>query len=216
MTAVHQFVPALVPRDATGNHTLALQESRRAGWRSDLYAEAVHADLADKAAYFEEYPERAEPGDLLLYHLGTASPLAEFLLARPERLVLDYHNITPASYYEGWEDPVGEKVALARVEAAALPGPPWASPTRRSTPSSCVAGGAGPRWCRCWSACRPSPAGPTPPSWRACSRSTATPPCSCSSAASRRTRPSTAWSKRCGAIGSGQTRGPGSTWWDRR
>jgi glycosyltransferase involved in cell wall biosynthesis len=121
VTAVHQFVPALVPRDATGNHALALQQVfRGAGWKSDLYVEAVHADLTDQAAYFEEYPDRAEPGDLLLYHLGTASPLAEFLLARPERLVLDYHNITPASYYEGWADQISEKVALARVEAAAL------------------------------------------------------------------------------------------------
>jgi glycosyltransferase involved in cell wall biosynthesis len=72
------------------------------------------------AIYFEGYPERARPGDILLYHLSTASPVAEFLMGRPETLVLDYHNITPPSFYDGWEDHTSQKVALARVQAAAL------------------------------------------------------------------------------------------------
>ena len=45
------------------------------------------------------------PGDILLYQLGTASPLAEFLLGRPEPLVLDYHNVTPAAFYDGLGGP---------------------------------------------------------------------------------------------------------------
>ena len=121
MTAVHQFVPALLPRDATGRHTLELRDTlRRHGWESDIYVEAAHDELQDEATYFECYPERARPGDILLYQLSTASPVADFLLTRPETLVLDYHNITPASFYEGWEDHTGEKVALARRQAAAL------------------------------------------------------------------------------------------------
>jgi L-malate glycosyltransferase len=121
VTAVHQFVPALLPRDATGVHTLALRDALHgAGWESDIYVESSHDDLWHHALYFERYPERAKPGDILLYHLSTASPVAEFLLGRPETLVLDYHNITPASFYDGWEDHTSEKVALARLQAAAL------------------------------------------------------------------------------------------------
>ena len=46
MTAVHQFVPALLPRDATGDHTLALRQTLRdAGFESDIYVEAAHDDL---------------------------------------------------------------------------------------------------------------------------------------------------------------------------
>ena len=45
--AVHQFVPTLNPHDATGTHTLRLREAlRRAGWRSEIFAEAIHDDLA--------------------------------------------------------------------------------------------------------------------------------------------------------------------------
>lgn len=121
MTGIHQFVPALLPRDATGDHTLALQAAlRSAGFESDLYVEAAHDDLWHLATYFEAYADRARPGDLLVYQLSTASPLAEFLSGRPERLVLDYHNITPAAFYERWEDDTADKVALARSQMAAL------------------------------------------------------------------------------------------------
>ncbi len=121
MIAVHQFVPALLARDATGDHTLALRDALRdAGWNSEVYVEAAHDDLWSEATYFERYPERAKPGDVLLYQLSTASPIAEFLLGRDEPLVLDYHNITPASFYDGWEEHTRDKVALAREQAAAL------------------------------------------------------------------------------------------------
>jgi glycosyltransferase involved in cell wall biosynthesis len=121
VTAVHQFVPALLPRDATGDHTLALRDALRStGWESDIYVESAHDDMWHHAVYFERYPERAKPGDILLYHLSTASPVADFLMDRPETLVLDYHNITPSSFYDGWEDHTSDKVALARIQAAAL------------------------------------------------------------------------------------------------
>jgi glycosyltransferase involved in cell wall biosynthesis len=121
VTAVHQFVPALLPRDATGDHTRALRDALRAvGWESDIYVEAAHDELQHEATYFEKYPDRARPGDILLYQLGTSSPVAEFLLGRDEPLVLDYHNVTPESYYEGWEEHTATKVALAREQVAAL------------------------------------------------------------------------------------------------
>lgn len=121
MTAVHQFVPALLPRDATGDHTRALRDTfRAAGWESDIYVEAAHDELRHEALSFERYPDRAKPGDILLYQLSTGSPVAEFLLERDETLVLDYHNITPASFYDGWEEQTAAKVALARQQVAQL------------------------------------------------------------------------------------------------
>jgi glycosyltransferase involved in cell wall biosynthesis len=121
VNALHQFVPALLPRDATGDHTLALRDTLRgAGWESDIYVEAAHDELQGEATSFEEYPARARAGDVLLYQMGTASPVAEFLLGRPETLVLDYHNITPGSFYEGWEDHTAETVTRARRQVAAL------------------------------------------------------------------------------------------------
>ena len=48
--AVHQFIATLNPHDATGTHALQLRDAlRAAGWRSDIFAEAIHEDLASEA-----------------------------------------------------------------------------------------------------------------------------------------------------------------------
>ena len=121
MTAVHQFLSALLPRDATGAHALALRSAfRAAGWSSEIYVEAAHDELLHEATYFGRYPGRATPGDVLLYHLSTASPIAELLAGRAETLVLDYHNVTPASFYVDWEPETARRADRARLEAAAL------------------------------------------------------------------------------------------------
>jgi glycosyltransferase involved in cell wall biosynthesis len=119
--AVHQFVPALIPRDATGSHTLLLRDAlRAAGWRSEIFAEATHDELLAESLPLEEYPRRARPGDVLVYQLSTSSAVADFLLARSEPLVLDYHNITRPELSERWDPEPARRSAEALRQLAAL------------------------------------------------------------------------------------------------
>jgi L-malate glycosyltransferase len=102
VSGVHQFVPALIPRDATGSHTLLLRQAlRAAGWRSEIYAEATHDELSGQAVYYERY--RPEPGDVLVYQFSTSSAMGEHLLSRDEPLVLDYHNVTRPELTAAWD-----------------------------------------------------------------------------------------------------------------
>jgi len=121
VTAVHQFLSALLPRDATGAHALAVRAAcRAAGWRSEIYVEAAHDELLHEATYFGRYPGRSAPGDVLVYHLSTASPIAALLAGRDETLVLDYHNVTPGCFYVDWEPETARRADLGRRQAAAL------------------------------------------------------------------------------------------------
>lgn len=114
--AVHQFVPALIPRDATGSHTLLLRQAlRAAGWRSEIFAEAVHDELKDEGHPVDRYADVARPGDVLVYQFSTSSMVAEYLLGRPERLVLDYHNVTRPELCEPW-DPAGARRSAEAFE----------------------------------------------------------------------------------------------------
>jgi glycosyltransferase involved in cell wall biosynthesis len=119
--AVHQFVPALIPRDATGSHTLLLRDVlRRAGWRSDIFAEATHDELVGQSRPLAEYEDAARPGDVLVYQFSTSSVVADVLAARPEPLVLDYHNVTGPEHYEGWEPATARRAAEAQAQLLAL------------------------------------------------------------------------------------------------
>jgi glycosyltransferase involved in cell wall biosynthesis len=119
--AIHQFIPTLNPHDASGSHTLLLRDIlRRAGWRSEVFAEAIHDDLAGEAHKHWTYPERATEGDILVYQFSTSSAVAAFLAERPEPLVLDFHNFTGPEHFAGWEPHTEARAALAAEDLALL------------------------------------------------------------------------------------------------
>ena len=108
MTAVHQFVPALVARDAIGAHTLQVQRVlRELGYASDLFVD--HTDLTGRADVhpYRQFDEHSrDPDTFLLYQGSTGSPMARFLAERSEPTIVNYHNITPPEFFEPWEPSV--------------------------------------------------------------------------------------------------------------
>jgi L-malate glycosyltransferase len=119
--AVHQFVPALNPHDATGTHTLLLRDVlRRAGWRSEIFAEAIHDDLASQAFKHWMYPDHAAPGDVAIYQFSTSSAVADYLAERSLPLILDFHNFTGPELFAGWEPHTVRRAELAAGELARL------------------------------------------------------------------------------------------------
>jgi glycosyltransferase involved in cell wall biosynthesis len=119
--AVHQFVPTLNPHDATGTHTLLLRDIlRKAGWRSEIFAEAIHDDLAAEAYKHWMYPDHAVAADVLIYQFSTSSAVAGFLAERTEPLIVDFHNFTGPEHFAGWEPHTEERAARARDDLALL------------------------------------------------------------------------------------------------
>jgi L-malate glycosyltransferase len=119
--AVHQFVPTLNPHDATGTHTLLLRDIlRRAGWRSEIFAEAIHDDLASEAYKHWMYPDHAAEGDVAIYQFSTSSAVAGYLAERALPLIIDFHNFTGPEHFAGWEPRTQMRAALAADELALL------------------------------------------------------------------------------------------------
>lgn len=122
MTAVHQFVPTLAPHDAVSTHYLAVRSAlREAGYRSEIYAHEVKPELRRQGRHYRAYKgARADEPTWLCYHSSVGSPVAEFVLERPEPLLLDYHNITPAEFFVRWEPFVAGRLSLGRRQLAKL------------------------------------------------------------------------------------------------
>lgn len=131
--AVHQFLPVLAAGDAIGNHTRRLQRILRdAGYDSEIFAADIHAGVRRHARPYEEFVAPAGgPAPWLIYHLSTGSPMAAWLAGRPEPLAVDYHNITPAEYFDRWAPFASEGARAARKEMRRL-----ASPSRFSLADS--------------------------------------------------------------------------------
>ena len=119
--ALHQFIAALNPHDATGTHTLKLRDAlRAAGWRSEIFAEAIHDDLASEAYKHWMYPEHAAEGDVAIYQFTTSSAVAGYLAEHGLPLILDFHNFTGPEYFAGWEPRSVQRAATAAEELALL------------------------------------------------------------------------------------------------
>jgi glycosyltransferase involved in cell wall biosynthesis len=74
-----------------------------------------------EARHFYEYPAPTRAAEnILLYHASTGSSMVRFLHERPERLFVDYHNITPSRFFLRWEPVAAAHMDQARTELCQL------------------------------------------------------------------------------------------------
>lgn len=121
MRRILQFVPTLMPGDATGMHALMIEESLRSiGIETKIYVEEVKKNQIGNATRFTNYAKENRPNDILVYHLAAPSAIADFLSSRNETLVVVYHNITPAKFFEQWDQVAATGQIWARAQLARL------------------------------------------------------------------------------------------------
>jgi L-malate glycosyltransferase len=121
VSAIHQFVPMLHRGDAVGRHTLRLREvMAERGIRSQIYVELVDPETESETRPFASYADEAEHGDVLVYQFATASAIAAWLQARPEPLVVNYHNVTPPHHYAPWDNGMARHQLRAQMQLRGL------------------------------------------------------------------------------------------------
>ena len=121
MSGVHQFVPMLHRHDAVGEHTRAVRDLLVArGVPSRIYTELSDPETEHETRPYREYAGEAEPGDVLVYQFATESAMAHWLAGRPERLVVNYHSITPPRWFAAWNDGIAQLQVAALAELAVV------------------------------------------------------------------------------------------------
>ena len=117
---VHQFTAVLAGRDAVGGHTIELNRLLlEMGCEASIYAAHLHADVRRLGRDFRRHRDDPEP-DLIIYQASTGTPVADYLLSRRDKLVLDYHNMTPPEFFDPWEPALGAELYHGRRQLAGL------------------------------------------------------------------------------------------------
>lgn len=99
---IHQMLPCFSYGDAIGDDTLALQKIFRSqGHVSRIYAGIVNHRFVDDALPWKKHRESSNSDQFLVYHFSIGSEITEYLLEMPDRLILVFHNITPAFWFSG-------------------------------------------------------------------------------------------------------------------
>lgn len=118
---VNQWVPAAHRGDAIGDSARRVRDLlRRSGHQSDLFALTIDEDLRGDVRPFAD--PAARTGDVTIFHFALPSPMTEAFASLGGRRVLQYHNITPASFFAPYDAALFRLAALGRRELKTLAG----------------------------------------------------------------------------------------------
>src|SRR4051812_38586073 len=91
---------------------------RQFGHQADVYAVDVDAELAGDVLPVSD--AGATRGDITIYHYGIQSALTAAFQSLAGRRVLQYHNVTPAEFFEPWDTHLFKLATRGREELATL------------------------------------------------------------------------------------------------
>jgi glycosyltransferase involved in cell wall biosynthesis len=118
---VNQWVPAAHKGDAIGDSARRVRDLLRAmGHESELYALTIDDDLRDDVRPFTD--AAATQGALTIFHYALPSPMTEAFASLGSGRILQYHNVTPASYFADYDPALFRLASLGRDELATLAG----------------------------------------------------------------------------------------------
>src|SRR4051812_9289989 len=118
---VHQWVPAAHRGDAIGDSARRMRDMlRRQGHTSNIFAMTMDDDLRGDVLEFTD--PAARRGDVTIFHFALPSPMTEAFATLDGARVLQYHNITPASFFAPYAPPLFRLAALGRRELQSLVG----------------------------------------------------------------------------------------------
>ncbi len=124
MTEIHQIVTSASLGDAVTNAAIELRTVLRRIGPSDIYACHVAPELAADVKELSRYADlssAASGHNVLIYHASIGNrDVLSFLLQRPERLVMQYHNVTPARFFEPWDQTFAELLHDGRHQLMSL------------------------------------------------------------------------------------------------
>ena len=112
---IHQILAGFADGDAISGEAIQLRNILRAwGCKSDIFCDSakVSPSLYDECRPLSEYSATAD--DVCLHHYGIDSPSVDVFLASTSKKIIIYHNITPAEYFDGFDDAIAEQLRAGR------------------------------------------------------------------------------------------------------
>ena len=110
--------------DAITNAAFELRSLLRRVGPSEIYARFYDPSLAAEVIPLKRYARRHSvhpEADVLIFHASIGEPeIHTFLRSRPERLILIYHNISPAAAFHEYDPAFAGLLDAGRLELAAL------------------------------------------------------------------------------------------------
>ncbi len=118
---VNQWVPAAHRGDAIGDSARRVRGLlRELGHDSNIYAMTIDDDLRGDVIPWTD--SGATRGDLTIFHFALVSPMTPAFAKLKAGRVLQYHNVTPAHFFAGYDAAIFRLAMLGREDLKSLVG----------------------------------------------------------------------------------------------
>lgn len=118
---IHQILPFLTFGDAIGNLVFELRQLLREwGYTSEIFAENWDRRLAKECHSYRDYSRYSHSGNILILHFSTGGQVNQFVKSLPDRVIIYYHNVTPAHYFYWANGALAQELKEARRDLESL------------------------------------------------------------------------------------------------
>ncbi len=112
---------ATIEHGAVGNHAMGIHAAlQNAEIDTAMFAETIRPDFRSLVQDIGEFASHLQTEDTVLYQFANPSPMADLLYEKPCRLIVNYHNVTPAHYFARWFPSTAAAISRARTQLARL------------------------------------------------------------------------------------------------
>lgn len=118
--ALHQCLVGATPGDAITDFAFLLRSwLREDGFQSELYAESIHPSLErEVSSYTGHRPQSSD--EVIILHHSIGSDIVDYVLSTGLRILLIFHNITPARFFEHSDPQLVQQILRGREQLAEL------------------------------------------------------------------------------------------------
>jgi glycosyltransferase involved in cell wall biosynthesis len=115
------MVASLTFGDAIGNEALYIQSLLRdRGLESEIFAESSDSQMKGWCRPLSDYEKISSPDNVVILHFSIGSRTSSLVRRLPDKLMLVYHNITPAHWFAPYAPKVARQCLAGRAELASL------------------------------------------------------------------------------------------------
>nr|HMS25682.1 glycosyltransferase family 4 protein [Acidimicrobiia bacterium] len=112
---------ATIERGAVGNHAMGINHAlSQANIETATFAETIRPEFRSTVKSIDDFATDLRADDVVLYQFANPSPMADLLYNTSCRLIVNYHNITPAHYFARWFPSTSAAISRARTQLARL------------------------------------------------------------------------------------------------
>ena len=119
MKTVHHVTPTFQQHDALGQHTKELHHLVQSlNCRSFIWSSDKRRSSPARNAKRLKVSDSGE--DVIIYQAATGSSVLEKVMKSNAQLIINYHNITPATYFDQWSPDLASELRMGRRQLIEL------------------------------------------------------------------------------------------------